>query len=118
MERKCPECGSDRTARAQSGLALALRAKGKFRVAEYRRAADAEKLAVEAEKVFESLVKDHGDCPRLIREGSGTVGVGKSRATSAAERIRTSTSRRTRVPETRASTSSATAACPSKSSGC
>src|SRR5438477_173167 len=74
LVRAVLEKNPDRTARAQSALAVALRAKGKFRVAEYRRAADAEKLAVEAEKVYEALVKDYGDCPRLIREGSGTVG--------------------------------------------
>lgn len=64
----------DKNARAQAHLSLAMLAKGKFDGAEYRKEADAEKFAVEAEKVLEALVKEYGDCPRLIREKSGTVG--------------------------------------------
>jgi len=74
LVRAVLEKNPDKTARAQSALALASQAKRKFAVAEYRKAADAEALAAEAEKAFEALVKDYGDCPRLIREGSGTVG--------------------------------------------
>jgi hypothetical protein len=64
----------DRIARGQAVLALALEAKTDFAVAERKKAPDAEKLAAAAEKALEALAKDYGDCPRLIRAGSGTLG--------------------------------------------
>jgi hypothetical protein len=64
----------DRTARGQAVMALAWVANEKFAVAEHRSAPDAEKLGAEAEKAFELVRKDYGDVPRLIREGTGTLG--------------------------------------------
>jgi hypothetical protein len=64
----------DKTARAQAGLALALKAASKFAVAERRKEADADRLATDAEKAFKAVLKDYADSPRLIREDAGTVG--------------------------------------------
>ena len=43
-------------------------------VAEYKRDKDADKLATEAEKAFESLLKNYGDCPQLIVKSKRTLG--------------------------------------------
>jgi hypothetical protein len=64
----------DRAVRAQAFLALAWQVKAKFAAAEYRKEADADRLAAEAEKAFEAVLKDYADSPRLIRENAGTVG--------------------------------------------
>jgi hypothetical protein len=68
------EKNPDRAARGQAVLALALEVKGKFAVAEFKGAADVDRLASEAEKAFEALLKEYADCPRLIREDAGTLG--------------------------------------------
>jgi hypothetical protein len=68
------EKNPDRTARAQAVIALAWQAKRKFQAAEYKKSPDAEKLAAEAEKAFETVLKDYADCPRLIREDAPKVG--------------------------------------------
>jgi thiol-disulfide isomerase/thioredoxin len=68
------EKNPDKAARAQAHLALARERMDKFAVAEYERKPDAEKLAAEAEAAYGALLKDYGDCPRLIRENRGTVG--------------------------------------------
>jgi hypothetical protein len=68
------EKNPDRTARAQAVLAMAQKKKEQFAVAEHSKAADVDKVATEAEKAFDALLKDYGDCPRLIRAGSGTIG--------------------------------------------
>jgi hypothetical protein len=68
------EKNPDKAARGQAYLAFAMQAKWKADRAEYQKAADAGKLADEAEKAFEALGKDYGDAPRLIRENSGTIG--------------------------------------------
>ncbi len=58
----------DRTARGQAIMALAWEAKRKFQLAEYRKGKDAEELAAEAEKAFESVLKGFADCPSLLRQ--------------------------------------------------
>ena len=64
----------DRTARGQAAMALALRAKSRFAVAEYRKNPDLEKFADEADKAFEKVVESYADCPRLYRDGKQTLG--------------------------------------------
>ena len=68
------EKNPDRTARGQAVMALARQAMGRFAVAEYKRTADVESLAAEAEKAFEIIVKDYGDCPILRGKGDRTLG--------------------------------------------
>lgn len=68
------EKNPDRAARGQAHLALAMRAGWAFAVAEYQHAPDVEKLAAEAEAKFDALIKEYGDCPRLIREDDVTIG--------------------------------------------
>jgi hypothetical protein len=64
----------DRTAKAQAAMALAWEAKLRYDLADYRKAPDSEKLATEAEKALEVVVKEYGDCPRLLREGMPKLG--------------------------------------------
>src|SRR5207248_10485836 len=64
----------DKAARGQAALGIAWEAKRKFAAAEYRNQPDADKLADEAEKAFEVVLKDYADSPRLIRDNSGTLG--------------------------------------------
>jgi hypothetical protein len=64
----------DKAARAQAVLAKAWQAKAKFASAEFRKEPDADRLAAEADKAFEAVLKDYADSPRLIREDAGTVG--------------------------------------------
>lgn len=64
----------DKTARAQAVLAKASKAKSMYDVAAYQNQPDAEKLAAAAESDYEALIKEYGDCPRLIRDKTGTVG--------------------------------------------
>jgi thiol-disulfide isomerase/thioredoxin len=68
------ETNPDQTAQAQAELAFAVKAHRAFAEAEYKKSADLDKLAGEAERLFEKLAKEYGDRPRLIRENSGTVG--------------------------------------------
>jgi thiol-disulfide isomerase/thioredoxin len=72
--RTVAEKNPDRTARAQAHLALALEASRKFQEAELKRSPDADNLAARAEAAYETLIKDYGECKRLTREDSGTVG--------------------------------------------
>jgi hypothetical protein len=64
----------DRAARGQAYLAKAWQAEARFAVAEYKSLPDVDQLATEAEKAFELVIKDYGDCPRLMREGSPQLG--------------------------------------------
>lgn len=64
----------DRTVRGQAAMGLAHRAGDRFAVAEYEKSPDVEALAAEAEKAFEGVLKDYGDCPRLIVDNAGTLG--------------------------------------------
>jgi len=68
------EKNPNKAARAQAFLAIAWEAASKFGVAEYKRTADADRLAAEAEKTFEAVLRDYADCPCLIRENGPTVG--------------------------------------------
>jgi hypothetical protein len=68
------EKNPDRTARGQAFAAIAWEIKSKFAAAEYQRKPEADRLAAEADKAFEALLKDYGDCPRLLRENFGTLG--------------------------------------------
>jgi hypothetical protein len=68
------EKNPDRAARGQAVMALAGQAKRKFARAEYQKSPDVDALAAAAEKAFEKVVKDYGDCPWLVREGAGTLG--------------------------------------------
>jgi hypothetical protein len=64
----------DRTARGQAVMALAYEARRKFAVAEYKKSADLDKCAAAADKAFEAVLKDYGDCPRLERSNARTLG--------------------------------------------
>ena len=64
----------DRTVRGQAVMGLAHRAGDQFAAAEYEKSPDVEALAAEAEKAFEAVLKDYGDCPRLIVDNAGTLG--------------------------------------------
>jgi thiol-disulfide isomerase/thioredoxin len=64
----------DKTIRAQAALAQAFKAKAAYDFAARRNRPDAEQLASAAEEAYESLIREYGDCPRLIRENGGTVG--------------------------------------------
>lgn len=68
------ETNPDKTAKAQAELAYALKAHRAFAEAEYKKSADLDQRAAEAERLYEKLAREYGDAPRLIREGSGTVG--------------------------------------------
>jgi tetratricopeptide (TPR) repeat protein len=68
------EKNPDRAVRGQVVITEAWRAKGRFAVAEFKRSPDTDALAKDAEKAFETVLKDYGDCPRLIRENAGTLG--------------------------------------------
>jgi len=65
----------DKTARAQAVLAQAQGAKETHERAASGNGPNAEKLAIDAERALEALIEEYGDCPWLIRERSGTVGV-------------------------------------------
>jgi thiol-disulfide isomerase/thioredoxin len=60
----------DRTARGQAVLGLAWQAKDTFSVAEAKGAPETDRLAQEAEKSFEAVVKEYGDCPNLRSMGA------------------------------------------------
>jgi peroxiredoxin len=64
----------DRAVRGQAVLELADQADHKFAEAESSKSPDAETLAAEAEKAFEAVVKDYGDCTRLILKNGETFG--------------------------------------------
>jgi thiol-disulfide isomerase/thioredoxin len=72
--RAVADKNTDRSARGQAMMALAWEAGRKFAVAEYKRTPDVDKLAAEAEKAFEVVVKDYADCPRMMRDGQRTLG--------------------------------------------
>ncbi len=65
------EKNPDRTARGQAALGLAWQAKEKFRMAESRGRDDAGRLAADAEKAFEMVLRDYGDCHNLRDRGAG-----------------------------------------------
>jgi hypothetical protein len=68
------EKNPDRTARGQALMAKAWEAESKFEIAEYKATPEVQKLAAEAEKAFELVIKEYGDCPRLMRENSSSLG--------------------------------------------
>jgi thiol-disulfide isomerase/thioredoxin len=68
------EKNPDQAARGQAMLAIAYQAFLKHAVGEYKKVADVESLAAEAEKAYEKVVNDYSDCPWLIRKGRGTLG--------------------------------------------
>ncbi len=74
------EKNPDRTARGQAALGLAWLAKRKFQQADSRTNSDADHLAAQAEKAFESVVSNYGDCPNLR-----TVGVRPATSTLSGE---------------------------------
>jgi thiol-disulfide isomerase/thioredoxin len=74
MLKTIAEKNPDRTARGQAVMAAAWEAGRKFAAAESRRAKDTETLATAAETAFERVVKDYGDCSRLMRDGQRTLG--------------------------------------------
>jgi len=55
----------NRIARGQAVMVLAAQAMGRFAVAEYKKAANVDALAAEAEKGFKAVVNDYADCPQL-----------------------------------------------------
>jgi hypothetical protein len=63
------EKNPDRTVRGQAVLGLAWVAKKKYQAAEYRQKPNADGLAVAAEKQFEDVVKNYGDCKNLRTRG-------------------------------------------------
>lgn len=68
------EKNPDRVARGQAVMALARLAKVRADAAEFQKSSDADRLAAEAAKQYEALLKEYGDSPRLIREKAGTIG--------------------------------------------
>ena len=60
----------DRTARGQAYLALALQAKKEFEVAEYRGLPTEDALAAAAERRYETLERDYGDCPHATTKSA------------------------------------------------
>src|SRR5262249_42529684 len=56
----------DRTARGQAVMAQAFEAKSRFAVAEAKNWPDCDRLAAEAEKAFEAVLRDYEDCPWLL----------------------------------------------------
>jgi len=64
----------DRTARGQAVMAKAWEAKGNFAEAEYKNSPDLDRLAAEAEKALEAVLKDYADCPRLMQQGARPLG--------------------------------------------
>jgi hypothetical protein len=72
--RAVAEKNPDPVARGQAVMALAWQAKNKAAIAEHKKSEDAEKLAAEAERAFEAVLKDYADCPRLMREGQRSLG--------------------------------------------
>lgn len=68
------ETNPDKAAKAQAELAYALKAHRAFAEAEYKKSADLDQRAAEAERLYEKLAQEYGDAPRLIREKAGTVG--------------------------------------------
>lgn len=63
----------DRSARGQAVSGLAYQALCRFAVAEYERSKDTDRLAAEAEAIYEKLARDYSDCPAL-RGGNRTLG--------------------------------------------
>ena len=80
--REVAEKNPDKNARGQAVMALAWGAGRKFAIAEYKRTPDTDKLAAEAEKAFEAVVKDYADCPRMMREGQPRLARRPSRSCS------------------------------------
>lgn len=63
------EKNPDRTVRGQGAVGLAWLAKRAFDVAAYRGRPEQDRLAAEAERQFEAVVRDYGDCPYLRDRG-------------------------------------------------
>lgn len=59
------EKNPDKTVRGQVAVARAWEAKGRFDVAEQKKQKDADELAAAAEKAFERVVKEYGECKLL-----------------------------------------------------
>jgi thiol-disulfide isomerase/thioredoxin len=59
------EKNPDKTVRGQVAVARAWEAKGKFDVAERKKQKDADELAAAADKAFEIVVKEYGECKLL-----------------------------------------------------
>jgi len=68
------EKNQDRTARGQAMMALAWEVGGKFRAVEFKNNEESQKFAAAAEEAFELIIKDYGDCPRMMRKGQRTLG--------------------------------------------
>jgi peroxiredoxin len=68
------EKNPDRVARGQAALALAYQKLGHFAVAEYKCTPDVDRLAEEAEKAYEGVIKDYYDCAWLYGLGKRTIG--------------------------------------------
>jgi thiol-disulfide isomerase/thioredoxin len=68
--RSVKDKNTDRTARGQAALGLAWLAKREFVMAEFKGEPETERLASEAEKAFESVVREFGDCGNLRTLGA------------------------------------------------
>ena len=68
------EKNKDKTVRGQVAAVAAWRAKAKFETAETKKAKDIEELATAAEKAFEAVAKEYGECKLLDFEGKQTIG--------------------------------------------
>jgi thiol-disulfide isomerase/thioredoxin len=64
----------DRTARGQAMMALAGQAMRRFAVAEYKKAANVDALATDAEKACQAVVNGYADCPLLTGGGQRSLG--------------------------------------------
>ncbi len=71
------EKNPDRAARGHAAIGLAWLAKRKFQLAESKAAPETERLAAEAQKQFETVIRDYGDCRNLrtlgARPATGTL---------------------------------------------
>ncbi len=64
----------DRTAQGQAEISLAYQSFGHFSIAEYKKAPDLEKLAGDAEKAYEKVLDEYGDCYLLRGDEKKTLG--------------------------------------------
>jgi tetratricopeptide (TPR) repeat protein len=67
------EKNPDKTVRGQVAMVGAWKAKEAFEAAEYRKKKDTEELAVVAEKAFEAVAKEYGECKLLGRGEKQTL---------------------------------------------
>ena len=73
LVRTVGEKNPDKTVRGQVAVVTAWKAKEKFEAAEYKKQKDADELAAVAEKAFEAVTKEYGECKLLGRKAEQTL---------------------------------------------